>query len=52
MQRESSPLALILIDVDHFKACNDRLVHQAGDECLLTGRPGRPGAVARQGQWA
>ncbi len=28
------PLALMFIDVDHFKALNDRAGHQAGDACL------------------
>lgn len=54
--RGSGPLALMLIDVDHFKAYNDALGHQAGDDCLksvaslLSGCGLRPGDVlARYG---
>ena len=33
-QREGKPLSLIMIDVDHFKAYNDRFGHPSGDTCL------------------
>lgn len=54
--RAGTPLSLLMIDVDHFKAYNDRLGHMQGDDCLrrvaalLTGASRRAGdLVARYG---
>ncbi len=32
--RDQRPIALLMVDVDHFKAFNDIYGHQAGDQCL------------------
>lgn len=53
---DGSPLSMLMIDVDHFKAYNDFYGHQAGDACLkaiaqaLTSSTRRPNdLVARLG---
>ncbi|GLZ85029.1 hypothetical protein Pres01_10800 [Metapseudomonas resinovorans] len=34
LRRLGAPLALLMLDVDHFKAFNDQFGHQAGDDAL------------------
>jgi diguanylate cyclase (GGDEF)-like protein len=51
-QRESAPISLVMVDIDRFKAFNDRYGHPCGDTCLqkvagaLTGAARRPGDLA------
>ncbi len=33
-RRRQSPIGVVMVDVDHFKAYNDSFGHQAGDRCL------------------
>ena len=33
-RRTQQPLSLLMLDIDHFKAFNDRYGHQRGDECI------------------
>lgn len=48
-RRSRRPLSLLLIDVDHFKAYNDRHGHRAGDE-LLRRIAAELARVSRRGQ--
>jgi len=48
-QRTGAPLALVMIDIDHFKAYNDRLGHQRGDECLRAVATALADALPRSG---
>jgi diguanylate cyclase (GGDEF)-like protein len=34
-RRYGRPLSIIMLDIDHFKAYNDRYGHPAGDDCLI-----------------
>lgn len=47
--RAMEPMALLLVDVDHFKAFNDHYGHLAGDQCLRAVAMALAGAVQRPG---
>ncbi len=49
-QLRGMPLALLMIDVDHFKAYNDRYGHVAGDLCLQRVARTLAGAAQRAGE--
>ncbi len=50
--RSGKPVALAMLDVDHFKLFNDEYGHQAGDQCLcevanvISAHARRPGDIA------
>lgn len=50
--RHQLPLALLMIDVDHFKLYNDRHGHQAGDDCLRRIAAAIAGCAARRSDLA
>ncbi len=48
--RSRWPLAVVMIDVDHFKAYNDHYGHVAGDHCLQQIAQAMAAAVTRAGE--
>lgn len=50
--RDHVPIALLMIDADHFKAYNDTYGHQSGDDCLRAIAAAIRSAVQRPGDTA
>ena len=50
-QREKSPLSLIILDIDYFKAFNDTYGHLKGDDCLKTAASTLRKALKRPGDF-
>ncbi len=48
--RAGQPLAIILIDLDHFKLFNDTYGHPAGDDCLRRVAEALAGGLQRSGE--
>ena len=49
-QQRRRPLALLMIDIDHFKAYNDHYGHVGGDHCLQQVAAALATATQRQGE--
>jgi diguanylate cyclase (GGDEF)-like protein len=47
--RKQSPISLLLIDIDFFKALNDRYGHPAGDQCLIDIAAAMQSVIVRSG---
>jgi diguanylate cyclase (GGDEF)-like protein len=50
--RQATPLAVIMLDVDHFKAYNDHYGHPQGDQCLCRVGAVLQSSVRRAGELA
>ena len=50
--RHDTPMALLMIDIDHFKAYNDTLGHVLGDDCLVAVAEGIMASIHRPGDMA
>jgi diguanylate cyclase (GGDEF)-like protein len=48
-QRAGAPIAVIMLDIDHFKKFNDHYGHQAGDACLVEVAAALQAALRRPG---
>ena len=48
-RRHGTPLSLLMIDIDHFKAYNDHYGHQKGDQCLIQVAAALSGMLKRSG---
>lgn len=51
-QRDARPLAVLMVDIDHFKSLNDQYGHPVGDACLARVAKCLQGLVQRAGDLA